>query len=228
MNVPLTGVLAVVVQDVPVDPDAPTARRWALDELQQPEYHSSPSLLSRLLTWLQEQLATVPSLGLPTGMSLLIALGVAVALALAILWFVGPVRRSRRPGGGARAVLSSDDTRTAAQLRAAADAAATQGDWHQATLERFRAVVRDLEERTVLEERPGRTAHEAVSAAAVRLPTLDADLRVAGDLFDGVAYGGVAATAEDDARLRDVDARVRATRPTSPSREPSDHPAVPA
>lgn len=223
-----TAAVLALPRDVPVQPDAETARRWALDELARPEYHTQPSLLSRLLTWLQEQLGSVPTLGLPSGVSLLLTIAVAAAVALGILWFVGPVRRSRRTDRTGRAVLAADDTRTAAELRASADAAAAAGDWHLAVLERFRAVVRGLEERTVLDERPGRTAHEAVVAAARRLPDLGDALRAAGDLFDDVAYGDVVADADDDRRLRDLDDRARTTRPTEPARAAADSTAVPS
>ncbi len=82
-----------LARDVPVQPDAETARRWAEDELALPVYHQQPSLLQRLLQMLSQQVDSLPSLGLPSGVSLLIELGVAVALVLGILWFIGPVRR---------------------------------------------------------------------------------------------------------------------------------------
>nr|WP_277344788.1 DUF4129 domain-containing protein [Cellulomonas sp. IC4_254] len=128
----------------------------------------------------------------------------------------GPVRRSRRVAG-ARGVLDVDDRRTAAEIRAAADAAAARGDWAAAVADRFRALVRSLEERAVLEEQPGRTAHEAVEAAGLRLPVHAVDLRAAGRLFDDVVYGERTPRAEDDAALRELDARVTATRPTLPA-----------
>ncbi|GCD21670.1 DUF4129 domain-containing protein [Cellulomonas algicola] len=222
------SVVAALLRDVPVQPDAETAREWARDELARPEYHRQPSLLQRVLEWLREQLDSVPSLGLPDGVALTVAVVAGVALVLGVLWFVGPVRRSRTRARTGAVVLSVDDRRTAEQLRAAADAAAAAGDWHLAVLERFRAVVRGLEERTVLDERPGRTAHEAVSAAAQRLPGLVADLRTAGDLFDDVAYGDVRADADDDRRLRELDRRVRATRPTTAAPAAGDRLVVPS
>ncbi|AEE46601.1 DUF4129 domain-containing protein [Cellulomonas fimi] len=221
------GLVAALRLDVPVQPDAPTARRWAEEELQQPEYHRGPSLLSRLLTWLREQLDSVPTLGLPSGVSVGVVVALAVVVTLGILWFLGPVRRSRR-AAGSRAVLADDDTRTAAELRASADAAAAAGDWHRAVLDRFRAVVRALEERTVLDERPGRTAHEAVADAGRRLPTLADDLRAAGDVFDDVAYGDGRADADDDRRLRDLDERVRRARPVAPADADREQLVVPS
>jgi len=74
--------------------------------------------------------------------------------------------------------------------------------------------VRGLEERTVLDERAARTAHEAALAAADRLPALGSELVAAGRTFDDVAYGDAPATAEDEIRLRGLDARVQDARPT--------------
>lgn len=199
--------------DVPVEPGADEARRWLERELAQPVYDDSPSLLERLLEWIGSLFGDVPALDLDTR---LVALAVVLVLALVAsvaLWVAGPVRRTRSRSGRGGTVLGREDTRTAAQLRSAADEAAAREDWHEAVAERFRAVVRSLEERTVLDERPGRTAHEAVEAAAARLPASGAALREAGRLFDDVVYGDQPAARADDARLREVDAAVAAERP---------------
>lgn len=201
---------------VPVVPDAEQARRWLEQELADPVYHQQPSLLQRFLDWLGRLFEGAD--GLPignVGTLLAILAGLAVLVTVAFL-VTGPVRRSRRVAG-ARSVLDADDRRTAAELRAAADAAAARGDWAAAVADRFRGVVRALEERAVLEEQPGRTAHEAVEAAGLRLPAHAVDLRAAGRLFDDVVYGERTPRAEDDAALRELDARVAATRPTLPA-----------
>ena len=201
---------------VPVVPDAEQARRWLEQELADPVYHQQPSLLQRFLDWLGRLFEGAD--GLPignVGTLLAILAGLAVLVTVAFL-VTGPVRRSRRVAG-ARSVLDADDRRTAAELRAAADGAAARGDWAAAVADRFRAVVRALEERAVLEEQPGRTAHEAVEAAGLRLPAHAVDLRTAGRLFDDVVYGERTPRAEDDAALRELDARVAATRPTLPA-----------
>jgi hypothetical protein len=201
--------------EVPVVPDAETARRWATDELADPAYHRGPSLLDRLLEWLGSLFDGAPSLGLPpltvvVGLVLVLLVVVAVAF-----WVAGPVRAARR--GSPSAVVLGDDTRTADQLRAAADDAAARGDWAAAVLERFRAVVRSLEERAVLVDSPGRTAHEAAEAAGARLPAHTADLRRAARLFDDVCYGQASADADADAWLRTLDRQVAGTRPGGPA-----------
>ena len=100
-------------------------------------------------------------------------------------------------------------------MRAAADAAARSGDFSLAVVERFRAVVHGLEERLVIDERVGRTAHEAGVDAGYRLPALAAELAGVAALFDDVAYGGRPATPDDDARVRTLDEQARHERPTT-------------
>jgi hypothetical protein len=199
-----------VLVEPPVQPDAATARRWAATELADPVYHRQESLLIRLVRWILEQFDGLPALGVSPRVAALVVVGVlAVVVALA-LWIAGPVRRARRVA--ARAVLARDDRRTAAQLRTAADAAAAGGDWSLAVAERFRAVVRDLEERAVLDERPGRTALEVADEAGRVLPAVAADLAGAAEAFDDVVYGERPAGPEQDAAMRATDQRVRAAR----------------
>jgi hypothetical protein len=212
---------------IPVDPDAATARRWATDELAKPVYHQRPSLLSRIIEWIADQLSGVSAAGLPSPVVLLLVVVVIAAVVAVALVLNGPVRRSRRVASE-RGVLDADDVRTADQIRRAADAASGAGDWTLAVVERFRAIVRGLEERTVLDERAGRTAHEAADAAALRLPGLGTELVTAGRLFDQVAYGHESASAADDTRLRELDAQVRAARPVATVRIPDAAAGVPS
>jgi len=207
-------VIAGLLSDVPVTPDGPTAQRWAVEELAKPEYREHRSLLSRLIERVLSWFDNLGGAALSGPDAALVVVG-ALVLLLAVAFLVaGPVRRSRRlRSAPARAVRGAGDVRTAEQLRAAADEAARAGDFSLAVVERFRAVVRGLEERTVLDERAGRTAHEASADAGVRLPAIAHDLWSAGALFDDVAYGGRVATAQDDARLRALDERARHERP---------------
>ncbi|WP_449066361.1 DUF4129 domain-containing protein, partial [Planomonospora algeriensis] len=80
----------------------------------------------------------------------------------------------RAPGGG-----------RAARGRAAVG----RGD--QGTL---RAVARDLEERAVVEELPGRTADELAAEAGRALPGFAGELAEAARLFDDVTYGDLPGT----------------------------------
>jgi hypothetical protein len=186
----------------------------AVEELAKPEYHvDDPSLFQRAVTWIIDKISdlidrasqVVP--GGPWGLAV-IALVIIVVIA-AVLWRGGPVRRSSAVEGA----LFVGRPRSAAEHRAAADRAAAAGSWEEAVLERYRAIVRSLEERTVLEPRPGRTADEAAAEAGVALPLLAKNLKAAADTFDAVVYGGRAATPTDDRFLRELDQAATATTP---------------
>jgi len=204
-----------VLAEVPVDPDAATAQRWAREELADPIYHQSPSLLDRLLAWLFEQLTQAQGAlsSIDPRLAALVLFGGVVLVGLVALVVAGPVRRARVGARGSVDVFG-DDTRTAEQLRRAADAHAAAGDWTSAVLDRFRAILRALEDRTLLDPRPGRTAHEATEVAGTRLPTHAAELRRAGRLFDDVCYGDTRPTAADDSWLRALDDRLGSARPS--------------
>ena len=197
-------------------PDADTARRWAVEELADPAYHAGPSLLDRILQWLQELVERL--LGGDNAANIdprtmgLVILAVAVVVGLVAWWVAGPVRRSRR-ASKERLVFDTEDARTADEMRSASVAAADRGDWHGAVLERFRGLVRGLEERELLEERAGRTAHEVALDAATVLPELHADLVTASDVFDEVCYGEGEGSAQEYRALVALDDAARASKP---------------
>lgn len=195
-------------------PDADQARRWAAEELAKPIYDDSPTLTERLVEWFQRLLERLDELGASAPSALvpvLVVLLVAVVLAVVVL-LGGRVRRRRTLVAAGGAALF-DGTRSAAELTARADAAARAGDYATAVVERFRAVIRDLDERSVLEDRPGLTAHEAVLAAGAALPDAADDLAGAGRLFDSARYGHAVPDAADDAALRALAARLARLRP---------------
>ncbi|MHC5908721.1 DUF4129 domain-containing protein, partial [Streptomyces sp. S6] len=88
------------------------------------------------------------------------------------------------------APLFGDRARSAADHRAAAEEHAAQGHWNEAVQERMRAIVRALEERALLDTRPGRTADEAAAEAGHTLPDHADQLHTAARDFDDVTYGG--------------------------------------
>lgn len=199
---------------VPVQLDRDEARELAERELSHPRYDSEPPLLQRILEWLGDRLddllgAAGGALSGATGVAVLALLVVLVALVVFLR--VGPL--SRRAAHGKAAVFGRDGRHTAASHRSAAEAAASDGRWTDAVVERYRAVVATLEERSILDPRPGRTAHEAATDAGAQLPDLAAQLSAGADTFDAVHYGGHSATAADDQRLRDLDDAVRRARP---------------
>jgi hypothetical protein len=144
-----------------------------------------------------------------------LALALLAVVVLVALRVAGPVQRSGRV---ARAGVFGSAVLSAQEHRVAADAAAADGRWQVAVQERFRAVVRSLEERALVDARPGATADEVAAQAASALPDLAADLSAAARLFDDVTYGHHGAAADSDVRLRELDAAVASARPAAGAR----------
>lgn len=210
----LTARLAPALE-VPVLPEADEARRWARDELARAEYSTEPSLIERVWHWLVDQLGRLTdfdAVAPPTLVPIVVVVGVALLLGVAI-YLGGPVRARRRTAARGSFAVFDDEAAGSEELSAAADAAARDHDWPLAVLMRFRAIIRDLDERGVLDDLPGMTAYEASGAAAALLPGHTRELRWAGDLFDAVCYGSAQPGPREDAQLRELAAAVARARP---------------
>jgi Domain of unknown function (DUF4129) len=203
------------VADVPVELGRDEARELAIRELANPAYDADPPLLQRVVEWIIDRIQEL--IGRTAG-ALDGAVGIAVLLAvltlviIVIVMRMGPLARRRTRSEP----LFPAGRRTAAEYRAAADAAAASEDWSTAVVERYRAIVVAFEERGLLDPRPGRTADEAAAEAGAVLPDLVSDLTAGSILFDSVRYGGREATAADDARMRRLDDDALGTRPGGP------------
>ncbi|MER6069287.1 DUF4129 domain-containing protein [Streptomyces sp. NPDC001817] len=195
----------------PRDPAREAARR----ELSKRLYHENdPGLFQRALNafwdWLDRLFNSAASAtpGGTTGLVVVILFVVAVLGAL--WWRLGTPHR--QPSSTATA-LFDDRPRSAAEHRAAAEAHAAQGHWNQAVQEGMRAIVRSLEERTLLDVRPGRTADEAAAEAGRTLPAHTERLRAAAREFDDVTYGGRRATEQAYHRIAELDRDLERARP---------------
>ena len=200
--------------DVPVELGREEARGLARRELADPAYDAEPPLLQQVVAWIIERIQelidrTAGALsGSVAGRILVVVLGLVVTL---VILRMGPLARR----GTRSDPLFPTERRTAAEYRAAADAAAARQDWSSAVIERYRAVVLGFEERGLLDPRPGRTADEAAAEGGAVLPELASGLRAGSILFDAVRYGGRTATAADDALMRRLDEDAIRARPGS-------------
>lgn len=195
---------------LPRDP----AREAAQRELSKGMYHENdPSWYERAIDafwdWL-DKLFGAASAATPGGTLGLVVIVLAVLALLGALWW--RLGTPRRPPVSS-AVLFDDGPRSAAEHRAAAEAQAAQGHWNQAVQERMRGVVRSLEERALLDARPGRTADEAASEAGLVLPAQADRLRAAARDFDDVTYGGRSAAEGTYRRLAALDDDLERTKP---------------
>ncbi|MFE5809080.1 DUF4129 domain-containing protein [Streptomyces sp. NPDC056491] len=199
----------------PVTTPRDAAREAAERELSKPMYHENdPGLLERalrsFLDWVDDLFGSAAG-ATPGGTLGIVVIILLIAAAVALLWWRLGTPSKAPVGAGA---LLGERIRSAADYRTEAEAHAAAGRWTEAVQARMRALVRSLEERTLLDPRPGRTADEAAAEAAVTLPGHAADLRTAARAFDDVTYGGRAGDPAMYATLRDLDTAVERTRPT--------------
>ncbi|MFE3542084.1 DUF4129 domain-containing protein [Nocardia sp. NPDC059177] len=105
----------------------------------------------------------------------------------------------------------------AADHRAAAEHAASRRDYDNALRERFRAVLRALEQGGTLPVRRSRTAQETADDATTALPLEHStELHPAARSFDEVVYGGRAATEDEYRRLEYADRYSQSAPPPAP------------
>ena len=210
------ALLAVAVRaplDVPITLGRDEAQRLARVELANPVYTGDDEpWVQKVLRWVLEKIGSLlDTVGGTSPLGWFGLLGVALLVAIVVI----AVRRrtgSLSRGASSDLLFASGD-RSAADLRAEADRYAAAGAWAEAVRSRLRAVVRDLEDRGVVDARPGRTADEIARDSGRALPSVAADLRAAARLFDDVWYGGRTADSASYARLVAVDDAVAAARP---------------
>ncbi len=194
------------------------ARELARRELEKQIYHrDDPSVVERILDkindWIDSLTRTVNGAGQGSSsggwIALIVVLVLLVLVMVAIMWRLGAVRGE----AARRRTLLSDEPMTAKDYRAAAEQHAAAGEWAEAIRERLRAVARDLEERVILDPRPGRTADELAAEAGAALPDVAEELTAAVMVFDEVWYGDRPGTADGYAQLTRLDERVQAAKP---------------
>ncbi|WP_342776384.1 DUF4129 domain-containing protein [Streptomyces armeniacus] len=199
----------------PVTVPREPARRAAEDELSEPAYRQDePGLVRRVLDWVWEHIGDL--LGSAADASPGGAVGLIVIALVVVLLLVALRMRlgSPRPGPTSRnGTLFGTRPGTAADHRAAADAHAAEHRWSEALQERMRAIVLSLEERALLDPRPGRTADEAATDAGRALPGHATELANAARAFDEVTYAERTADEAAYLRVRDLDHALRSARP---------------
>lgn len=180
----------------PLDPDE--ARSRTLEELSKPEYDDSPGFIAWLLGVIEDWLISVLD-GIDGSSATQAGIAVLVLIALFAVVFLVLRRTGMIRRGHALAVVSELDAEpvlSGAQLRDSAREAIDAGRLDDGTVLALRALVRDLEERTLLDVSAGMTAHEAAAQSAVPFPELRGRLQRGAVAFDTAAYSHRAATAK--------------------------------
>ncbi|MEX5633613.1 DUF4129 domain-containing protein [Parafrankia sp. FMc2] len=249
---PATTVLTAVSDQLGAPITRDGAREEARRELSRQVYREAgPGWFTRALNWFNERLSDLwdwiipdPGVGVAgfQGLGVLALVLVLVTLLVVVRLWLGPVRRSssgQREDGDLSSPLTAD------QLRALGDAQAERGDFADAVRTRLRAVARMLEERTLIDLRPGRTAGELVSdlraatagGAATRVTAGGASgdpvgaLSAAVEVFSEIWYGGRPATRHDYEMVVRADeelGRIRRGQGQSQDRSDDGYRAVPA
>jgi hypothetical protein len=197
---------------IPVEIGRAEAQQLARLELAKPQYTAEQdSIIQRAISWILDRVGDL--LNAASGASPLGWFGIVGAGLLMVLAVIAVRRRTGPLSRGAGTPLFDGRDRRAADHRSEAERLAAAGAWAEAVRERLRAVVRDLEERGVVEAAPGRTADEIARDAGQALPSVAGDLRSAARVFDDIWYGGRTADAAAYQRLVAVDDAVRAARP---------------
>lgn len=202
-------------KDVPVTTPRLPAREDAERELSRQEYHENdPGLLQRALDWIWERVSDLlgtAAQATPGGwIGLTVLLILVVLLVIALRLRLGKLRPQPTTGPGS---LFTERPRSAADHRTTAEAHAAASRWSEALQERMRAVVRALEERALLDPRPGRTADEAATEAGRALPDHAARLHAATHAFDEVTYADRPADEAAYDRMRELDTALQAATP---------------
>jgi hypothetical protein len=198
--------------DVPIEISREDAQRLARLELAKPEYtRQEESLVSRILNWIGERVSD--ALDAASGVSPLAWLGLVGIVLLVVLAIIAIRRRTGALTRSTTDPLFEGRERSAVDHRRESERLAEAGAYAEAVRERLRAIVRDLQERGIVEDLPGRTADEIARDAGAALPAAAGDLRSAARLFDDIWYGGRTADRASYDRMVEVERLVRDARP---------------
>ena len=191
-----------------IDIDRDAAHEAAQHELAKPIYPKA-SLTDRILDWVNEMIYRLmeASASVPGGWLTLSVLGILLAIAIAVA--IRIARRAMRTKRGGEYALFGERELSAAEHRATAEQYAAQGNWSAAIRHRLRAVARQLEESSVLDPVPGRTATELARDAGRAIPALAAELSRAAEAFNDVTYGERPGTEAAYRMIADLDNHLR-------------------
>ncbi|TDU88442.1 uncharacterized protein DUF4129 [Kribbella voronezhensis] len=182
----------------PVDISRGDAAAEAAKELSKPVYgQAGDSLVARIvgkvLDWIGDLLGNMAGNSSDGHVGLILLVALVALIVIVVLWRAGVLRTTRSTP---RTVFDTDKPRTASAYRSQAEQEAAAGNYAAAVRSRFRACVAELTERTVLDERAGRTAYEAVADAGRAVPALRDVLQPAALVFTEVVYGNRPGTPE--------------------------------
>ena len=169
-----------------IDRDA--AHDAAQRELSKPTYPKQ-NFSERFGDWINDFIYRIIAKGseLPGGWFTIAV--VFTLLVVAIVVAVRVAQRTMKTNRKGDSALFGSAELSAAEHRATAERFAAEANWTAAIRHRLRAVARQLEESSVLNAVPGRTANELAHDTAKLLPELTSELAYAAASFNDVTYG---------------------------------------
>lgn len=201
----------------PLTPDGDEAREWAKRELTDPAYDiAEPTPFDRIARAIGDFIASLfnPDVSGAWGSTFALVAAVVVIIVIVAAFLIwGMPRASRRAAATAPILFGEAEPRSAAELRAEAEARARAADWQAAVVLRFRALARGCAERGVVDPPPGATVHAFARAAARVFPALGDRVEQAASAFDDVRYLRRPGTAELYALVASVDDAIASARP---------------
>ncbi|HYB35266.1 MAG TPA: DUF4129 domain-containing protein [Mycobacterium sp.] len=198
-----------------VDIDRDAAHHAAQRELAKAIYpKGSPQ--QRFHDWVDDLLYRLIQKGssIPGGWFAITVLLIVLAIAVAVA--IHTVRRTMRTNRGGDYQLFDATELSADQHRTTAKGFAAEGNWAAAIRHRLRAVARQLEEASVLNPAPGRTASELARDAGASLPHLVHEFSQAATAFNDVTYGERPGTSAAYRMIVDLDDHLPSRSPAGP------------
>ena len=200
----MSALLRLALAEPPLDPSPDDASSLLRRELVRPEYHEH-NVVEQLLDWIVRFVDdTIDAASQAPPLSAFAAMMAFLLLVVGLAWLLSRARRTAR-SARQRAVLPTDETVTAAQLRARAERALAEGRHADAVLDGFRALAMRQVERGRLDDRPGATAHEVAAVLGAAHPTQRQRVDGTAALFDAVLYGGRPASSTQASGVLELD-----------------------
>jgi Domain of unknown function (DUF4129) len=196
-----------------LDPSPAEARKWLSDELHRSDYHNP--WLESSLRWIFGQLSKLldgANKLANSGLSVVVTVLVALVAITLLVWVLPKVRREPVVAHPDGAVIV-DPTITAGTYRDLAARALADGRYDAAVLEGFRAIAKDMSDRTLLDDAPGLTAHEVSLELSRPFPDFAGRLSQSANLFDAVRYGHRSATQDQAGQVLRLDSELAKARP---------------
>jgi hypothetical protein len=191
-----------------IDIDRDAAHEAAQRELGKAIYPKA-SLTDRFYDWLEELLYKLVNASSSVRGGWLTITVLGILLLIAIVVAIRIARRTMHTNRRGEHALFGDHELSAAQHRATAEQYAAEGNWSAAIRHGLRAVARQLEESSVLDPVPGRTATELARDAGAAIPALASELRRAAEAFNDVTYGERPGTEAAYRTIADLDDHLR-------------------